>query len=183
MRKVTEKTSVTAPNAETPTSATPPDTLPTPLVMSPACSLSVSSEPLPPLMSSPSSLCLTLSTICGRSSPKSRTASLIACASTRTTAPTTITIASTSTTAHSLRLQRNRRSITLTTGTSTAALKIETKITSRTFAIDASAHGDGDGAGDQQDRLDRYRDLDAGDRSGPARSLHVIARPDWRTPG
>ncbi|HEY6692933.1 MAG TPA: hypothetical protein VI006_08785 [Solirubrobacteraceae bacterium] len=67
--------------------AMPPDTLPTPLVMSPTCSLSVSSAPLPPLMSSPSSLCLTLSTICGRSSLKSRTASLIACATTRTTAP------------------------------------------------------------------------------------------------
>jgi hypothetical protein len=108
--------------------------------MSPACSRSVSSEPLPPLMKSPRSLRLTLSTICGRSWLKSRTASLIACATTRTTAPKTIAIASTSTIEHSLRLQRSRRSIALTTGTSTAALKIETKITSRTFAIDTSAH-------------------------------------------
>jgi hypothetical protein len=87
----------------------------------------------------PRSLPLTLSTICGRSSLKWRTASLIACATTPTTATTTITIVSTSTMQHSLRLQRNRRSITPTNGTSTAALKMETKITRRTFAIDASA--------------------------------------------
>jgi hypothetical protein len=36
VRKMTEKTSVTAPKAETPTSATPPDTVPTPFVMSAA---------------------------------------------------------------------------------------------------------------------------------------------------
>ena len=51
---------MTAPKADTPTSATPPETVATPLVMSLACSLNVSSEPLPPLMKSPTSLCLTL---------------------------------------------------------------------------------------------------------------------------
>ena len=57
---MTEKKSVIAPKAETPTSATPPDTLPTPLVMSSACFLNVSSESLPPLMKLPRSLCLAL---------------------------------------------------------------------------------------------------------------------------
>ena len=52
----------------------------------------------------------------------------------------TITIPSTSTVEHSRRLQPNRRSIQVTTGKRTATLKTETKITSRTFAIDASAH-------------------------------------------
>ena len=131
---------MTAPKAETPTWATPPDTLPTPLVMSLACFLNVSSESLPPLMKLPRSLCLTLSTICGRSSLNPRTAPLIACTSTSTTTPMTITIPSTSTVEHSPRLQPNRRSIAVTTGERTATLKTETKITRRTFAIDASAH-------------------------------------------
>jgi hypothetical protein len=52
----------------------------------------------------------------------------------------TIAIASTSSVEHSRRLQPNRRSIQVTTGKRTAVLKMETKTTSRTFAIDASAH-------------------------------------------
>src|SRR3954452_14381081 len=49
--------SVTAPNAETPTSAKPPDTFATPPVMSLACDFKVSSESLPPLTKPPRSLC------------------------------------------------------------------------------------------------------------------------------
>ena len=138
---MTEKTSVTAPKAETPTWATPPDTLPTPLVMSLACSLNVSSESLPPLMKLPRSLCLALSTICGQVVAESAhgAADRLRQHQRRRT-PMTITIASTSTVEHSPRLQPSRRSIAVTTGERTATLKTETKITSRTFAIDASAH-------------------------------------------
>jgi hypothetical protein len=91
-------------------------------------------------MKLPSSLCLTLSTIRGRSSLNPRTASLIACASTSTTAPRTITIPSTSTVEHRPRLQPSRSSIAVTTGERTATPKMETKITSRMLPIDASAH-------------------------------------------
>ena len=140
VRNITEKTRVTAPNAERPTSATPPDTLATPLVISLACCVNASSESLPLLTKLPSSLRLASSTIRGRSSLKSRTAPTTACVTTSTTAPRTITIVSTSTAADSLRLQRSRRSIALTTGERTATLKMETKMTRRTFAIDASAH-------------------------------------------
>ena len=109
-------TSVTTPNAERPTSATPPDTLANPLVIWPACCDNVSSESLSPLTRPPRLLRLASSTIRGRSSLKSRTAPTAACATTSKTAATTTTIASTSTTADSLRLQRSRRSIALTTG-------------------------------------------------------------------
>jgi hypothetical protein len=90
-------------------------------------------------MKLPSSLCLTLSTICGRWSLNPRTEPLIACTSTNATTPMTTTIASTSTVEHSPRLQPKRRSIALTSGERTATLKSETKIMRRTFAIDASA--------------------------------------------
>src|SRR5581483_9556772 len=140
VRKTTEKTSVTAPNAETPTWATPPENLATPLVMSLACLLNVASESLPLLTKFPRLLCLALSTISGNALPKSRTAPPIACASTSATTPTTTTTASTSTVEQSPRLQPNRRSIAVTTGERTATLKTETRITSSTLAIDASAH-------------------------------------------
>jgi hypothetical protein len=136
---MTEKTSVTAPKAETPIWATPPDTLPTPRVMSLACCRNVSSEPLPPSMNAPRSLCLTVPTICGRSWLNPRTAPAIACVSTNMTAAMTITTPSTSTAAHRPRLQPHRRSIAVTTGERTATLKTETKMRRRTFAIDATA--------------------------------------------
>jgi hypothetical protein len=140
VRNITETTRVTTPRAETPTSATPPDTLATPLVISLACCDNVSSEPLSLLRKLPRSLCLASSTIRGSSSLNSRTAPTTACATTSATAPRAITIVSRSTAADSLRLHRSRRSIALTTGERTATLKKETKITRRTFAIDASAH-------------------------------------------
>ena len=108
--------------------------------MSLACFRNVSSESLPPLMKLPRPLCLALSTTCGRSPLSPRTAPLIACTTSSTTTAMTITIASTSNVEHSRRLQPNRRSIQVTTGKRTAVLKTETKTTSRTFAIDASAH-------------------------------------------
>ena len=136
---MTEKNSVTAPKADTPTSATPPETVATPLVMSVACSLSVSSEPLPPLMKSPTSLCLTWSTISGRSWLNPRTASLTACASTSRTTPRATTIPRTSTVEHSARLQPRRRSIAVATGERTATPRTDTRIMSRALPIDASA--------------------------------------------
>ena len=136
---MTEKNSVTAPKADTPTSATPPETVATPLVMSVACSLNVSSEPLPPLRKSPTSLCLTSSTICGRSWLNPRTASLTACASTSRTTARATTIPRTSTVEHSARLQRRRRSIAVATGERTATLKKDTKMISSALPIDASA--------------------------------------------
>jgi hypothetical protein len=51
-----------------------------------------------------------------------------------------ITIVSKRTADDSLRLQPSRRSIAVTTGERTAMLKTETKMTSRTLAIDVSAH-------------------------------------------
>ena len=44
---------VTTPNADTPTCATPPETLPTPFVISLVCLLTASSELLPELMKLP----------------------------------------------------------------------------------------------------------------------------------
>ena len=178
---------MTAPKAETPTCATPPDTLPTPSVMSLACFLNVSSESLPLLMKLPRSLCLTLSTICGRSSLNPRTAPLIACASTSTTTPMTITIPSTSTVEHSPRLQPNRRSIAVTTGERTATLKTETKITSRTFAIDASAHATATApATSRIVRIDietstSRRPASLAPESGSAATICVSYRTGWTT--
>ncbi len=136
---MTEKNSVTAPKADTPTSATPPDTVATPLVMSVACSRKVSSEPLPPLMKSPKSLRLTWSRISGRSRLNPRTASPIACASTRTTTAMAITMPNTSSVAHRALLQRRRRSIAVATGERTATLKTDTRMISSALPIDASA--------------------------------------------
>jgi hypothetical protein len=69
---------VTAPNAETPTWATPLESLPTPDVISPVCRLKVSSELLPLLAKVPRSDCLAFSTICGRSRANSCSAPLAA---------------------------------------------------------------------------------------------------------
>ena len=96
---------MTTPKAEAPTWAIPPDALPTPMVMSLACFLNVSSESLPPLMKLPTSLCLTLSTMCGRSWLSPRTAPLIACTSTSKTAPMTTKVPTTSIVEDSPRLQ------------------------------------------------------------------------------
>ena len=52
VRKTTEKISVTAPNADTPTWATPAETLPTSLVMSSTCCRSVSTTLLDNAMKS-----------------------------------------------------------------------------------------------------------------------------------
>jgi hypothetical protein len=109
-------------------------------VISLVCRVNVSSALLPPVRDLPRSLCLASSTSRGRSSLKSRTPLTIACATISTTAPRTITIPSTSTAAHSLLLHRSRRSIAVTTGERTAMLNTETKMTSRTLAIDVSAH-------------------------------------------
>jgi hypothetical protein len=137
---MTERARVTAPNAEAPTWTIPPDALLTPLVMPLACFLNVSSESLPPLTKLPTSLCLTLSTRCGRSWLNPRTAPLIACTTTSKTAPMTTKVPTTSTGEDSFRLQWNRRSIKDATGNRTATLKTETKTMRRTFAIDANAH-------------------------------------------
>ena len=176
---MTEKPSVTAPKAETPTSATPPDALPTPCVMSLACSLKVSSESLPPLTKLPRSLCLASSTISGRSSLNPRTAPPIACASTSTTAAMTSTIPSTSTVEHSARLQRKRRSIAATTGERTATLKIGDEDDEKDVRDRRQRPSDGDSAGDQQHRPDRYRDLDLG-AIGAARPRGGLCRGHLR---
>ena len=91
-------------------------------------------------MKPPRSLCLALSTICGKSSLNPRTEPLIACTTINATTPITSTIASTSTVEHRPRLQPNRRSIAVTTGERTATLKSDTKMTRRTLEIEASAH-------------------------------------------
>ena len=100
----------------------------------------MSSESLPPLTKLPTSLCLTLSTMWGRSWLNPRTAPLIASTSTSKTAPMTTKVPTTSTVADSFRLQWNRCSIKDATGNRTATLKTETKIIRRTFAIDVNAH-------------------------------------------
>ena len=127
-----------APKAEIPTWATPPDTLPAPRVISPACFANVSREPLLVLRTLPRSLCLARSTICGKSWLKSCTAPLTACTITSATAAMTTMIASTSSVEHTRRLQPSRRSIAVATGERTATPKTETKMTSRTLLIDAS---------------------------------------------
>ncbi len=136
---MTEKTSVTAPKADTPTWARPPDALATPLVISSVCACKVSSESLPPLIRPPRSLFRASSTSRGRLSLKPRTASTIDCSTTSKAPPTRITVASTSTVEHTARFQVSRRSIAPTTGERTATLKTETRISSRTSPIEASA--------------------------------------------
>src|SRR5512132_1708446 len=124
VRKTTEKTSVTAPKAETPTWATPPDTVPAPLAISPACFLNVSTESLPPLTTTAqiavSDLVDDLWEVVAE--PAHRAADR---QHEHRGAQT--------------RLQPNRRSIALTTGERTTTPNSETKITSRTFAMEASA--------------------------------------------
>ena len=126
-----------APKAEIPTWATPPDTLPAPRVISPACFANVSREPLLLLRTLPRLLCLARSTICGKWWLKSCTAPLSACTITSATAAMTTMIASTSSVEHTRRLQPSRRSIPVANGERTATPKPETKMTSRTLLIDA----------------------------------------------
>jgi hypothetical protein len=76
VRKVTESTNVTTPNAEILTLARPPETLAAPPAMAPAWSLRVSSEWLPPLMNRPRSLWRASLTNRGRLSLKARTPSM-----------------------------------------------------------------------------------------------------------
>ena len=133
------QTTVIAPKAEIPTWATPPDTLPAPRVISPACFSNVSREPLLWLRKLPRLLCLAWSTICGKSWLKSCTAPLIACTISSAAAAMTTMVASTSRVEHTRRLQPSRRSIPVANGESTATPKPETKMTSSTLRIDAIA--------------------------------------------
>ena len=159
--------------------------------MSPACAFSVSSAFPPPLMNSPTSLSLALATIAGRSSPSPRTdaadrlrpararrrRSRSRC---RARAPWRPARGS-SPTAPSRSPPAER----------TATLKTETRMTRRTSATDASRPGDGDGGGDQQDRPDRYGELDLGatavvradSAASPRCGAHpaTSARPSART--
>ena len=176
-----------APKAETPTCANPPETLPTPLVMSLAC-CPQRVERVAPAVDEVAQIAVPdlvhdLRQVVAEPAHSAadrlhqhqhdggdddhdrpaRAPWRTAPGSSRTAAPSQVT-----------------------TGKRTATLKTETKIMRRTFAIDASAHAIATTAGDQQDRLDRDRDLElaatgasSGPRGGPR---HPKLRLSERSP-